>query len=203
MAPARATAAHRIAGRQRQHDGEDDRRERGIRPQHQDAAGPEHRVGQQRHDRRVEPVDARQARRDRVGDADRHQHGRQHEPGHEVVAQPGRFVARATWPGPGSQRIPRAAAVSCRRGTAPRHFLPGGSGRRLEEPAPDPTPMRSMIAMASTMVRSSGRTRSAVRYITLPTSVSAPCAGRRSTSRSSSASSGRCRHRPACRPDSR
>ena len=83
--PARATARMRIAAGQRQDDGEDDGGQRRIRPEHQDAAGPEQRVGEQRHDRRVEPVDAGHARRHRVGDADGHQHRRQHEARHDVV----------------------------------------------------------------------------------------------------------------------
>ena len=62
------------------------RRQRGIRAEHQDAARAEQRVGEQRHDRGVEAVDARNARRLGIGDADRHQHRRQHEAGDDIVA---------------------------------------------------------------------------------------------------------------------
>ena len=84
--------AHRIAGRERQHDRENHRGERGVRPQHQDAAGTEQRVGEQRDDRGVQAVDSRDARSHRVRDADRHQHRGQHQAGHQIVRQPGGFV---------------------------------------------------------------------------------------------------------------
>ncbi len=90
--PASATARIGSPRGQRQHDGENERGQRRIRPEHQDAARAEQRVGQQRDDRRVEAVDAGHARRHGVGDADRHQHRRQHEAGHQVVREPGGFV---------------------------------------------------------------------------------------------------------------
>ena len=78
--------------------GRDDRqdhgRERGIGPEDQDAAGAEQGIGEQRHDRRVQAVDARQARRLGVRDADRHEHRRHDEAGDEVVSEP-RPVVRA------------------------------------------------------------------------------------------------------------
>ena len=84
---------HRVAAGQRQDNGEDDRGQRGVGAQHQDAAGTEQRIGQQRDDRRVETVDARDPGRHRVRDADRNQHRRQHQSGDDVVTQPGCFVA--------------------------------------------------------------------------------------------------------------
>ena len=84
----------RIAGGERHDHGEDDGGQRGIRAQHHDAAGAEQRVGKQRNDRRVETVDAGQARRDRIRDADRHEHRRQHDPRRDVVGKPLRLVAR-------------------------------------------------------------------------------------------------------------
>ena len=66
--------------------------ERGIRPQHQNAAGTEQRVGEQRDDRGVQAVDSRDARSHCVGDSDRHQHRGQHQAGHQIVRQPGGFV---------------------------------------------------------------------------------------------------------------
>ena len=104
--------ALRVARRQRQHDREDHGRQRGVRAEHEDAARAEHRVGEQRHDRRVEAVDARHARRLRIRDADRHQHRRQHEPGDDVVAQPGALVASAGCAAPGAS----AAAAMHGRG---------------------------------------------------------------------------------------
>ena len=68
------------------------RGQRGVRPQHQDAAGTEQRVSEQRDDGGVQAVDAGDARCHRVGDSDRHQHRGQHEAGHQVVGQPGDLV---------------------------------------------------------------------------------------------------------------
>ena len=87
--------AHRVAGRERQHDRENHRGERGVRPQHQDAARAEQRVGEQRDDGGVQAVDSRDARGHRVGDSDRHQHRGQHQAGHQIVRQPGGFVPAA------------------------------------------------------------------------------------------------------------
>ena len=73
-------------------DGDDrsgnDRRNSGIRPQHQDARGAKDRVGEQGHHRRVETVDGREAGELRVGHTLGNQESREHEPGHEVAAQP-------------------------------------------------------------------------------------------------------------------
>ena len=85
--------AHRVAGRQRQHDREDHRGERGVRPEHQDAARAEQGVGEQRDDGGVQAVDPRDARGHGVGDADRDQHRGQHQARHQVARQPGRLVA--------------------------------------------------------------------------------------------------------------
>ena len=82
----------RLARRKRQHDCEDHGRERRVRAQDEDAARTEQGVREQRHDGRVEAVDARHARCLGVRDADRHEHGRHDEAGHEVVPQPGRLV---------------------------------------------------------------------------------------------------------------
>ena len=84
--------AHRVASRERQHDRENHRGERGIRPQHQDAARAEQRVGEQRDDSGVQTVDSRDARSHCVRDSDRHQHRGQHQAGHQIVRQPGGFV---------------------------------------------------------------------------------------------------------------
>jgi hypothetical protein len=56
------------------------------------AARAEQRIGQQRNDGGVGPVSAQHARGHRIGDADRDQHGRQHDPGNDVVAQPRELV---------------------------------------------------------------------------------------------------------------
>ena len=85
-------SASGVSAGERQHDAEDHGGERGVRSQDQNAAGAEQRVGQQRHDGRVEPIDPRHARCFRVGDADGHQHGRQHDSGDDVVAQPGCLI---------------------------------------------------------------------------------------------------------------
>ena len=78
----------RVSAGQRKDDAEDDGGQRRIRSQDQNAAGAEQRIGQQRHDGRVEAVDARHARCHRIGDADGHQHRRQHQSGDDVMAQP-------------------------------------------------------------------------------------------------------------------
>ncbi len=101
--PTAATTTARISGRQRR-----------IRPQHQDAAGPEQRVGEQRDDGRVEAVDAGHARGHGIGDADRHQHGGEHQPGDDVVAQPSQPHSRAGWRGRAASaagRVPRCPAA--------------------------------------------------------------------------------------------
>ena len=91
--PGDGDGARGVAARQRQDDGEDDGGQRRVGPQHEDAAGTEQRVGQQRHNRRVESVDARHARCHRIGDPDGHQHRGQHQTGHEIVTQPRQLVA--------------------------------------------------------------------------------------------------------------
>ena len=121
--PASATARSGVAAGQRQHDGEDDRRQRGVRSQHQDPAGAEQRVGEQRNDGRVETVDAGHARRHGVGDADGHQHRRQHQPGHDVVPQPGDLVARSVL----KPRQPAAPAV-CSSPSDGRRMRPVSGG---------------------------------------------------------------------------
>ena len=96
--------ALRVARRERQHDREDHGRERGVRAQHEDAARAEQRVSEQRHDRRVEAVDARHARGLGIRDADRHEHRRQHEAGDEVVrSQDGSYSRRTSKPGKPAQ----------------------------------------------------------------------------------------------------
>ena len=96
--------AQRVTAGQRHNDGEDQGGQRGIRPQHEDAAWAKQRVRQQRHDGRVEPVDARHARCHRVGDTDRHQHGRQHQTGRDVMTQPADLVvAQGLEPGQPAQ----------------------------------------------------------------------------------------------------
>ena len=83
---------HRIATRERQHDRENHRGKSGVRPQHQNAAGTEQRISEQRDDSGVQTVDSRDARSHCVGDSDRHQHRGQHQAGHQIVRQPGGFV---------------------------------------------------------------------------------------------------------------
>jgi hypothetical protein len=81
-----------IARGKRQNDGEDDGGERRIRPEHQNAARAEQRIGQQRDNGRIQAGDPRQARCLRIGNADRHQHCRQNEPRHEIIPQPAGLV---------------------------------------------------------------------------------------------------------------
>ncbi|MNZ79064.1 hypothetical protein D3C78_976580 [compost metagenome] len=80
--------AHRVAAGEWQHHGEDRRGERRIRAEHQNAAGAEQRIGQQRNDGGIQAVDARHPGRLGVGDADRHQHGGQHQAGGQILGQP-------------------------------------------------------------------------------------------------------------------
>ena len=70
--------------------------QRRIGPEHEDAARTEQRVGEQRHDRRVEAVDAGHARCHRIGDADRHQHRRQHQTRDRCRGQPVELVGART-----------------------------------------------------------------------------------------------------------
>ena len=58
---ARATARMRVAAGQRSDDAEYDGGQRRVRSQHEDAAGAEQRISQQRHDRRIKTIDARHA----------------------------------------------------------------------------------------------------------------------------------------------
>ena len=85
--------AKRIATRQRQDNAEDDSCQGRVRAQHENAAGAEQRVGQQRYDRCVETVDAGQARRCRVGNSNRDQHGRQDESSEDIVRKPRRLIS--------------------------------------------------------------------------------------------------------------
>ncbi len=64
-----------------------------IRSQHQDAAGTEDGVGDERHDGGVQPIDGGQTGCLGVPHAHRHQHGGEHQSGDQVVAQPARLVA--------------------------------------------------------------------------------------------------------------
>jgi hypothetical protein len=82
----------RIAERQGQNDAEDDRGERRIRSEHEDAAGTEQRVDEKRDDGGVKTVNRRHARSDGISDAHRYEHGRKDDAGDDVVLQPGRFV---------------------------------------------------------------------------------------------------------------
>ena len=81
-----------IPRRQRQNDREDEGHQRGVRPQHQHPARAEQRVGQQAEDGCVQTADGRHARRNRIRDTDRNEHGRQRQSGDDIVAQPGEFV---------------------------------------------------------------------------------------------------------------
>ena len=65
---------------------EDQRRDRGVRPEHQDPGGPEERVADQAGDRRVEARDGRQSGELRVGHSLRHEDRRQDDPGDQVGA---------------------------------------------------------------------------------------------------------------------
>ncbi|MNQ79353.1 hypothetical protein D3C85_942970 [compost metagenome] len=85
--------AHGVASGQRQDHGDDDRRQRRVGAQYQDAAGAEQGIGQQRNDRGVQAVDARNPRGLGIGDAHRDQHGGQHQAGNQVLRQPGGLVA--------------------------------------------------------------------------------------------------------------
>ena len=137
--------ALRIARRKRQHDGEDHGRERRVRAQDEDAARTEQRIGEQRHDGRVEAVDARHAGCLGIRDADRHEHGRHDEAGDDVVPQPGRLVpAQRRQPGKpahpaGLIRLRCMAGDAARLGhgasplrhyfTAPSNCMDGSRGR--------------------------------------------------------------------------
>jgi hypothetical protein len=77
-----------IAPGQRSDDAENDGCQSRIRPQDEDAAWAEQGVDQQRYDRRIQTMDARQARRRRVGNSNRDQHCRQDEPGEDVTRKP-------------------------------------------------------------------------------------------------------------------
>ena len=106
-----------IAAGQWQDDAQDHRRQRGVRPQHQDPARTEQRIDQQRNDGRVEAINARHAGRHGVGDPHRDQHRRQHQPGHEIMPEPCRLVAqestqsRQPAPPPGALRHPAVSSV--------------------------------------------------------------------------------------------
>ena len=102
---------------------EDDGGQRRVRPEHQDPARPEQRVGQQRDDRRVEPVDAGHARRHRIGDADRHQHRRQHEARRRCRAAARRDRSEAACASPGSQRARVADATGETPSVQVRHGM--------------------------------------------------------------------------------
>ena len=73
---------------QRQHDGENESDQRGIRTQHEHAAGAEHGVSQERNDRRIQAANAGQARGHRVGDADRDEYRSQYQPRYDIMSQP-------------------------------------------------------------------------------------------------------------------
>ena len=77
---------------QRQDRGGDHRAERRVRAEHQDPRRAEHRVGEQAHDRRVEPGDRRQAGQLRVRHALGHQQRGQHQAGDEVLRDPRALV---------------------------------------------------------------------------------------------------------------
>ena len=86
--PASAIGSRRIPGGQRQHDGGDDPRQRGVRSEDEDAAGTKEGIGDQRDQRGIEPGDGRKPGRLRIGHPDGHQDGRQDEPGDDVLAEP-------------------------------------------------------------------------------------------------------------------
>ena len=88
-AEARAMALGGVAvgADQRQDGGEDHRRERRVRAQHEDARRPEQRVGEQGEDRGVEAGHRRQTGQLGVGHALRHQQGGDREARDEVAAQ--------------------------------------------------------------------------------------------------------------------
>ncbi|MCY1419284.1 hypothetical protein D9M71_348700 [compost metagenome] len=77
--------AQRVAAGQRQHHGEDQRGERRIRAEHQNAAGAEQGVGQQRNDGGIQAVDAPHAGGFGVGNANRHQHGGEYQAGSDIL----------------------------------------------------------------------------------------------------------------------
>ena len=68
--------------------GEDQRRQGRVRAQHEDAGRAEQRVDEERHDRRVQPVDRLEPGRFRVAHAGGHEEGGEHDAGDDVLAQP-------------------------------------------------------------------------------------------------------------------
>ena len=71
--------------------------------------------GRARHDRRVQPVDAGNTGSGRVGNADRHEHRRQHEAGHHVARKPcGLVLAEHLQPRHPSREAARRGVVLVR-----------------------------------------------------------------------------------------
>ena len=84
----------RIACDGERHDGgEDQRRHRRVRPEHEHARRTHQRIPDEAGNGRVEPGHRRQAGQLGVGHALRYQDRRQHHPGHEIGAQPHALVA--------------------------------------------------------------------------------------------------------------
>lgn len=88
---ARWRAAARADGRDDR--GGDHRRKRRVRAQHEDPRSPDHRVRQETRDARIQARDRGESRELRVRHPLRHQQRHQHQPGDDVVGEPGATVA--------------------------------------------------------------------------------------------------------------
>ena len=112
-------------------DRRDQRRQRRVGSEHEDARRPEDRVGEQRHDRRVEAGHRRQTGQLRVGHALRDQQRGDREPGDDVAAQVGApIVQRQVEP---RQPAPPALVRGATRGDGDRlrrRAVAGGLDRR-------------------------------------------------------------------------
>ena len=83
---------HRIATRERKHNSENHGRERRVRSQDENAAGTKECVREQGHNRGTQPIDSGNARSQRIGDTDRHQHRSQYETSHYIARKPSGLV---------------------------------------------------------------------------------------------------------------
>jgi len=81
-----------VSSGERGHDTQNNRRQRGVRPKHQDAARAEQRVNEQGDDGRIEATGAGEAGGDSVCDSDGRKRGREHQPRTEIANEPTRVI---------------------------------------------------------------------------------------------------------------